>query len=176
MSGATEALTLGGQGKYADSSISFSYELRSFVPPAARLALRAICAYNLPVGTDSKSSKGNKKSDPFICFQLLECGDLIEFAKTTSKFNDPNPKWREELSLELPRGSPRPPLLQVYLWDDDLTNEDDPLATTDVRLEPSDAKAATAGGMVEVALVGVGKKNKNVKVSFEWERIDDVES
>ena len=96
-------------------------------------------------------------------------------ARTTTKPNDKNPVWSEPLELQLPRGSPRPPLLMVRLWDDDRNDADDPLATTDVRLEPTSVTKGSSSGKCEMGLVGIGRGNRGVKVSFEWERVDDDE-
>ena len=78
--------------------------------------------------------------------------------------------------IDLPHGSPRPPLLEIKVWDDDLHDADDPLATVDLRLvrEMSLKRTGlTSSGKHEVALTGIGVKNRGVKVSFEWELVLD---
>lgn len=166
-SGKMAAVGLGGE-----CTMSFGYAITPGVPPAATLTIRAVKAFNVPDKDKKKASGG---SDPYLRFSLLECGDLDEVARTTVKPNEPNPTWSESLTLELPRGSPRPPLLCVRLWDDDLHDADDPLATTDVRLVPLTQEKASSSGSQSVDLVGIGRRNKGVKVSFEWTRVDDPE-
>ena len=54
------------------------------------------------------------------------------------------------LTLELPRGSSRPPLLMIRLWDDDVHDEDEALASNDIRL-------VQGGGLHDVTLTGRGR-------------------
>ena len=67
----------------------------------------------------------------------------------------------------------------IRLWDADLKSEDDALAMSEVRLEPNSNDAPKKGnkssGKMQLELTGIGKKNKGVKVAFEWERVDDEE-
>ena len=172
-SGAHDALALTDSGGGSTScTISFKYSLSSRVAPAATLTLRRIRAFDVP---DKDVRPGSKGSDPYLSFKLLECGDLEMVARTPAKPNQKNPEWSEALTLELPRGSPRPSLLCVRVWDDDLHDADDPIATTDVRLVPTSEEAGSARGVCEVKLQGIGRKNRGVKISFDWDRIDDAE-
>ena len=173
MSGAHNALALADcRAGSTSCTISFKYSLSSRVTPAATLTLRRIKAFDVP---DQDVWAGSKGSDTYLSFKLLECGDLDVGAKTPAEPNQKNPEWSEVLTLELPRGSPRPPLLCVRLWDDDLHDADDPIATTDVRLVPTSEAAGSARGVCEVKLQGIGRKNRGVKISFDWERVDDAE-
>ena len=127
--------------------------------------------YNSERVPDADSKRGSGTSDPYINFKLLECGDVSETARTATKPNDPNPEWAEELCLSLPRGSSRPPLLHVQLWDDDLKKSDDPLALAETRLVP--ASALKTRGEMEVVLTGMLGKARGVTVVFEYEWADD---
>ena len=72
----------------------------------------------------------------------------------------------------------RPPLLMVKIWDDDLQDDDDPLATADVRLVAKKGAVQDkrrSSGSMEVKLTGIGRGNKGCKISFDWERVDDGE-
>ena len=159
-------------------TISFDYALTKWVSPAATLTINNIKAFGVPEGGDKGSG-----ADPYLRFKLLECGDLDEAVRTSSQRNVKNPVWSkstdpnwEPLTLNLPRGSPRPPLLLIRLWDDDLNSEDDALAMTEVRLEPSaPPKSGKSSGKMQLELTGIGRKNKGVKVAFDWERVDDEE-
>ena len=64
---------------------------------------------------------------------------------------------------------------QVRLWDDDLHDADDPLATTDVRLVAATVEANRSSGKQKAFLTGIAKKRYGVEVEIEWERIDDDE-
>ena len=47
---------------------------------------------------------------------------------------------------------------------------------TEVRLEPSaPPKSGKSSGKMQLELTGIGRKNKGVKVAFDWERVDDEE-
>jgi hypothetical protein len=68
------------------------------------------------------------------------------------------------LALALPRGSARPPLLAIGLWDEDTRSDDDALAFEDVRLN-------AAGGVHTVKLIGRkgSGMGKHVHVEFKAE-------
>ena len=116
--------------------------------------------------------------DPYIRFSLLETGeeDLDSThaggheATSTSVVtptiqNATKADWGTlTLTLELPRGSARPPLLALGLWDEDTRSDDDALAFEDVRLN-------AAGGVHTVKLIGRkgSGMGKHVHVEFKAE-------
>lgn len=116
--------------------------------------------------------------DPYIRFSLLETGeeDLDSThaggheATSTSVVtptiqNATKADWGTlTLTLELPRGSARPPLLALGLWDEDTRSNDDALAFEDVRLN-------AAGGVHTVKLIGRkgSGMGKHVHVEFKAE-------
>ena len=74
------------------------------------------------------------------------------------------------MALQLPRGSARPPLLEIGLWDDELKNEDDALAVAEVRLSQD-------GGAHSIELIGrKGSGCKRVRVSFVVSMVEDAVS
>jgi hypothetical protein len=116
--------------------------------------------------------------DPYIRFSLLETGedDLDSThaggheATSTSVVtptiqNATKADWGTlTLTLALPRGSARPPLLAIGLWDEDTRSDDDALAFEDVRLN-------AAGGVHTVKLIGRkgSGMGKHVHVEFKAE-------
>ena len=160
--GAEQKLVLRGAGSFHDLTISFRYDLSSIIAPAAILELSEIKASGLP---STKAKPGSKKkganADPYLRFRLLEVGDVDETVVTPAMPNTTKADWGQlVLQLHLPRGSARPPLLAIGLWDDDVKNDDDALAFEDTRLSQT-------GGVHSVKLVGrKGARCKNVTVTF----------
>ena len=116
-------------------------------------------------------------TDPYLRFKLLEVGALEEEERTPP--TAPNVKkasWEgTALVLDLPKGSPRPPLVAVMLWDAELHAADDAHASADVRVE---AGPGAARGTHTARLDG-RKPFKGVSVSFDFEMTDvgvDVDS
>ena len=173
--GSVERLTLKGQpkgalhggGTFDDCLVSFRWELLDFVPPPATLRIVEVSATGLPTRAGKAKKKG-QRPDPHLRFTLLEVGALLEYARTPSSENKPATDWSDALTLQLPKGSPRPPLISVRLWDDDLHEADDPLATADFRLATAEEQGGDANkvsGRVSGELVGL-RKVQNVAVSF----------
>ena len=147
-------------GKYRDFDLSFSWVLSDVVPPPSTLSITRVKANGV-------GKKGMQ--DPYIMFKLLECGDLLQMARLSTKVNETDPDWGDEtITLSLPHGQSRPPLIKVFLWDEDCLDDDDGLATTDCRLPDG------ASGTVKLELVGVGKGNKNVDIAFEFRLTEDI--
>jgi len=157
-------------GKHAPFQMAFEWELRDEVPPASILVLSDIKVKSNLRDTDSKRGSGG--SDAYVVFRLLECGDLHLQTQTPPQPNVVRPSWRESRTLSLPHGQSRPCLLQVYLWDDDKDDDDDPLATSDVRLG---TRTDFRRGTIDVELRGVGRGNGDVTLQFDYELVDDVE-
>ena len=170
LEGQRRALLLGG-GQFEDHFLSFSWRLLPFVPPAATLLLTAIEAKGLPISAVAKGKKAKKKdrlSDPYLRFSLLEVGDLLEEARVPAQPGVKDAKWDGvTLSVALPKGSPRPPLLSIRMWDDDLHEQDKALAKAEVRL--SEARE----GLVAAKLQGLKKVVKDVKVTFRFQIVED---
>ena len=166
--GAIDKLALAGKNGHADFAISFKYALSEAVAPAATLTLTAIKASGVP----DKDATGHT-SDPYLSFKLREVGDLVECAATPAQPNTEAPDWGElAITLELPRGSARPPLLTVRLWDDDVHDDDDALAQQDVRLALGEGGAAAPQ---EVTLTGRKGVCKEVPMSFTATLVEDKE-
>jgi hypothetical protein len=116
--------------------------------------------------------------DPYIRFSLLETGEddldsthaggheaTSTSAVTPTIQNATKADWGTlTLTLALPRGSARPPLLAIGLWDEDTRSDDDALAFEDVRLN-------AAGGVHTVKLIGRkgSGMGKHVHVEFKAE-------
>jgi hypothetical protein len=127
--------------------------------------------------------------DPYIRFSLLETGEdsthaggheatstststhaggheaTSTSAVTPTIQNATKADWGTlTLTLALPRGSARPPLLAIGLWDEDTRSDDDALAFEDVRLN-------AAGGVHTVKLIGCkgSGMGKHVHVEFKAE-------
>jgi len=175
--GTNAKLNLKGQGEYPDVKVHFSYAYSFTVPAAAIVEIFDLKAFGVP---DADVRKGTQEkpdvSDPYMRFVLLESDKLIA-AETSERMNATNPEWTETISIACPRGSPRPPLFQVCLWDKDWGNPDDSLASDDVRLPLDEsteewAQCATEG---EVTMTLVGHKPyKDVKVVFKYRvKLDD---
>jgi len=124
--------------------------------PASILTISNISASGVP---DMDATRGSLISDPYVKFTLLEVsGDAEELQKRTNFVpNSANPVWEDVVELKLPAGSPRPPLIFARVWDNDVTKEDEAIASDEIRL--------TAGeeGTVEVPLKG---NNEGVTLSF----------
>ena len=165
--GSFDHLEMKGMGGFADFSISFSYEVSTYISPAATLTLSTISAKKVPKADKSGKSKRARASDPYFVFKLLEVGDLIESAQTPVIDNSEEPDWGPlSITLELPRGSSRPPLVAVQLWDDDVLDEDDALAFNDIRL-------VAGGGVNDVVLAGKKGVCKAVPVKFTSSIVED---
>ena len=116
--------------------------------------------------------------DPYIRFSLLETGEddldathaggheaTSTSVVTPTIQNATKADWGTlTLTLALPRGSARPPLLAIGLWDEDTRSDDDALAFEDVRLN-------AAGGVHTVKLIGRkgSGMGKHVHVEFKAE-------
>jgi len=161
---------LGGCSGFGASAVSFSWRITSEITPAATLQLSEVSALNVPTGLDMRSARGSKASDPYLKFLLLEVGDLEASTRLPTKPNESSPVWSETVSLGLPRASARPPLINVRLWDDDAGDADDPIASSDVRLD--------GGGQVTVELPvrkGLVTNPKKVVVSFKYTIVEEPE-
>ena len=118
LEGKHRSVLLGG-GFFKSHEISFQWQLLPFVPPPATLRLTNVHAKGLPTQglsrfRKNKAKKANARPDPYLRFSLLEVGDLVQEARTPPMPGVKDAKWDgETLILELPKGSPRPPLLQV---------------------------------------------------------------
>ena len=113
--------------------------LMPYREPAADLRLHAIRASDVP---DVDLKAGSGVSDPSVVFTLLQ-GEggapfLVDGAEcsvqTQTLPNATDPVWPDALTLRLPEGSARPPLLRAMLWDRDYTNQSDPIGSAEVRL------------------------------------------
>ena len=182
--GSHKEVAVHGVGDFGDFAISFKHELATRVSPAATLTLSAIRATGMP--KPPKGKKSTAMHDAYLRFHLLEMpahgtpghgGDAAAsasasasataaeptFAATPTMPNTTKPDWGSlELSLPLPRGSARPPLLALGLWDDDVHSDDEALAFQDVRL-------AEGKGAAEHSVKMIGRKGsgcKEVVVSF----------
>lgn len=166
-SGSQEELSLRGVDGFNDSTISFRFALSSIISPAATILISGISATGLPKGKrlpggKMVGDKGASFADPYLRFRLLETMGAEEAVATTPAIPDTTkPNWGDlELALPLPRGSARPPLLGIGLWDDNVKTDDDALAFLEIRL-PDD------GGEQSVKMVGrKGSGCKHVNVSF----------
>jgi hypothetical protein len=166
-SGSQEELSLRGVDGFKDSTISFRFALSSIISPAATILISGISATGLPKGKrlpggKMVGDKGASFADPYLRFRLLETMGAEEAMATTPAIPDTTkPNWGDlELALPLPRGSARPPLLGIGLWDDNVKTDDDALAFLEIRL-PND------GGEQSVKMVGrKGSGCKHVNVSF----------
>ena len=137
-SGEQEKLAMTATGSYPGFTVSFKYEISSVIAPYATLQISGVKAANVKDG----------KQDPYLVFKLLEVGDLDERCQTPAIVNTSDPDWGDlTLSLDLPRGSCRPPLIALELWDSDVQDDDDPLAFGDFRL-------IAGGGAHDVKLTG----------------------
>ena len=169
--GMNAKLVLKGEGEYPDVKVHFSYDYTLTVPAAAVVEIFDLKAFGVPDADVRKGTKENPDtSDPYMRFVLLEHDAEIS-AETSERMNAVNPEWAETITIACPRGSPRPPLFQVCLWDKDYGNPDDSLASDDVRLpldEDTDewAQCATEGE-VKMKLVG-HKPFPDVSVSFKY--------
>lgn len=99
--------------------------------PEAPLEIFEIRAFDVP---DADGKRGSGGSDPYMSFTLLETEGEEQTVKTQAFEDVKNPQWPDRLTLRLPRGSPRPPLLRVVLWDQDFTNADDPVGIAEAPL------------------------------------------
>jgi len=162
-SGTVSRAALKGCAGFADCAVTFSYELTTEIAPAATLTLSGVSARDVPSGMDVSSGTGYKKAAPYLKFILLEVGDLVCETRLPTQPNSHNPTWTETCALELPRASPRPPMINVRLWDDDMNMDDDPIASTDVRLS-ADGEM-TVELPIRKGLVPKGKPSK-VRVTF----------
>ena len=182
-SGSQEELQLTGVGTFGNCSVSFKHELSTLISPPATLRIYSISAAGLPKPKKGNKSKtgssssgggggggsGGALADPFLRFHLLEVGDVKQTAVTPTMPNTATPDWGElELELALPRGSARPALLTIGLWDNDVKDADDALAFEDVRL-------SAGGGEHSVKMVGSkGSGCKHVTVSFTVAVVEDA--
>ena len=71
----------------------------------------------------------------------------------------------ETLSIVLPSGTPRPPKVLVRVWDDDMSKSDDPLASSEVQLEP-------LGGKCEGLILKGRGGLSDVTINFEYKMIE----
>lgn len=161
---------------FPDFTISFAWELSEQVPPAARLKLHGLKAFELPVSpTAARAPRAAASAGslpltvrrPFLRFRLLEAAATETFA-TPAQPAAATVAWAEDIAaaLTLPRGSPRPPLVCVELCDADADDElhpDElhPLATADIRLTGS-------SGRMNATLSG-RKGMRDVRVAFGFE-------
>jgi hypothetical protein len=169
--GVNAEVTLRGVDGFPDMKVKFAFEYTFNVPEAAVLELFEIRAVDVPDADERTGAKGRPDlSDPYIRFKLQETDDDIA-AQTQEIMNDVNPCWPETLSLNLPLGSPRPPLLQVCLWDKDFSNPDDSIASHDIRLPLDEAaeewRACPEEGAIDMTLVG-HKPFKDTKIHFKY--------
>lgn len=165
--GSFDHLEMKGMGGFADFSISFSYEVSTYISPAATLTLSTISAKKVPKADKSGKSKRARASDPYFVFKLLEVGDLIESAQTPVIDNSEEPDWGPlSITLELPRGSSRPPLIMCRVWDENIYDEDQAFASNDIRL-------LAGGGEHEVSLMGRKGICGGVDVSFHASIVED---
>jgi len=127
-----QSAVLKGENDFADIPVTFywTWFTPEPVPPEpAILILHDMSAMGVP---DADPRNGSGLSDPYVRFELLEV-DIASAAETLHVKNSLNPDWKEEMRLNVPRLIP-PPLLRITLWDKDWTNDDDKLATGEVRL------------------------------------------
>jgi hypothetical protein len=169
--GVNAEVKLKGVDGFPDVKVKFAYDYTFNVPEAAVLELFEIKAFDVPDADERKGKRDSPDmSDPYIRFKLQEVdGDAA--AQTKEMMNETNPCWPETLSLNLPVGSPRPPLLQICLWDKDFGNPDDSIASHDIRL-PLDEKAeewraCPKEGSINHTLVG-HKPFRDTKISFKY--------
>jgi len=163
-SGTLSKESLAGCSGWPDSLVTFTYELSDQITPPAVLTLSGISAKDIPLGIDRGSKKGFKKADPYLKFALMEVGDFESKARLSTCQNSSNPTWKESVELQLPRASPRPPMINIRLWDDDQSDADDPIASTDVRL--SGSGEATATLPIRKGLVKKGAQKVQVALKF----------
>lgn len=101
---------------------------------------------------------------------ITPCISPLCITSPIGQVNETDPEWGDEsVALALPHGQSRPALFRIMLWDDDCKTDDDALATTDWR-----ATGDGASGSAAITLVGVGRGNKSVDLTFDYTLVDDI--
>ena len=189
--GEVERMTLTGEAPFPDCAISFGYDITPIVPPlAAAITLDSIRigqieAIGEPLSTQQRSRNDGGPTGVHLLFSLVQPvlgaseNSVVEGSSkarspaarqsetTANKLRWDDLAWPDlagaALRLHLPPGGPRPPVLQVELWDADLPAADMPLARGEVRLGNAD-KAPGSRKVVLSAIPGL----RDVAVAFRF--------
>lgn len=136
-------------------------QVRAMLPEGV-LTVRSLAAHGVP---DADMKAGSGISDPYVRISLLDAPrpdyedesdgltlgddmDPVAFreycdlhqlaAQTATIMNDADPVWEGEvLQIRLPAGTSRSPKVLVRVWDEDETQADEPIGSTEVLLDPS---------------------------------------